>query len=140
MKSRLVFVYGTLKRGHGNHCVLGASKFVCDAVTTAKYILVDCGFPYLIVPEELPEAYKKPETARVGGEVYEVTDEAVMASLDRLEGVSYGHYRHLNTEVWDENDTTEDPTKLVVAYAGCDPVSLLRLTPCPIVNECYKWG
>lgn len=85
-----VFVYGTLKKGHGNHRVLGNSLFLGKAVTKEKHILTDCGFPYM-VPDSDGEL--------VSGELYCVDDPAVLEGLDRLEGVRYGHYEHHEVEV-----------------------------------------
>lgn len=70
----LVFVYGTLKRGHGNHHWLAEAPFRGEAVLP-DVVLHDLGpFP-MAVPGE----------GSVRGEVYAV-DAAGLARLDRLEG------------------------------------------------------
>ena len=70
----LVFVYGTLKRGHGNHHWLAAAPFQGEAVLP-NVVLHDLGpFPMAVPGEGL-----------VRGEVYAV-DAAGLARLDRLEG------------------------------------------------------
>ena len=70
----LVFVYGTLKRGHGNHHWLAGAPFLGEAVLP-DVVLHDLGpFP-MAVPGE----------GQVRGEVYAV-DAAGLARLDRLEG------------------------------------------------------
>ena len=56
-----VFVYGTLKRGHGNHVLLRGSDFLG------------------------PSFSKSPGTTRVIGELYNV-DELTLNHLDMLEG------------------------------------------------------
>ncbi|MET4238598.1 gamma-glutamylcyclotransferase family protein [Bradyrhizobium sp. RT10b] len=81
-----VFVYGTLKRGQGNFGRLEAATFCGDAVTVAKYWMLDGGFPVVL---ELPEGE---EGHPVKGEVFEVND-AELADLDRLEGYR-GEGRH----------------------------------------------
>lgn len=75
-----VFVYGTLKRGNGNHRLLEDSVFVEEATVKGYGLTPGGGFPYAIPCENL--------TAR--GEVYAV-EEATMARLDGLEGFPY-HY------------------------------------------------
>lgn len=75
-----VFVYGTLKQGHGNHRLLAQSKFLGRCVVKDKHRLVSLGgFPGLVATpgddEERP----------VSGEVYQVNEETLL-SLDFLEG------------------------------------------------------
>jgi gamma-glutamylcyclotransferase (GGCT)/AIG2-like uncharacterized protein YtfP len=73
-----IFVYGTLKRGHGNHHYLAGQKFVGEAVTVPKYRLIDLGsFPGLFCDD--------PDGLEVRGEVWDV-DETTLARLDQLEG------------------------------------------------------
>ena len=68
-----MFVYGTLKRGHGNHHWLAGAPFLGEAALP-DVVLHDLGpFP-MAVPGE----------GRVWGEVYAV-DAAGLARLDRLE-------------------------------------------------------
>lgn len=70
----LVFVYGTLKRGHGNHHWLAEAPFKGEAILPGV-VLHDLGpFPMAVPGEGL-----------VRGEVYDV-DAAGLARLDRLEG------------------------------------------------------
>lgn len=72
----LVFVYGSLKRGCGNHHVLGSSVKVADAVTLGRYSMRSGGFPVVL---------KSNPNGRVTGEVYRVGEE-ILERLDRLEG------------------------------------------------------
>jgi len=75
-----IFVYGTLKSGFGNHCVLKkGSRFVCDAITDKPYLFLKHGLPFVINDSD---DFK---SVRVHGEVYEVTDET-LEDLDILEG------------------------------------------------------
>lgn len=71
-----VFVYGTLRRGYGNHRLLENSEFLGNAITKEKYELTANGIPF-VNPD-------KP-TSNIVGEVYEVDNET-LKSLDRLEG------------------------------------------------------
>lgn len=72
-----VFVYGTLKRGEGNHGYLLTSKFLGECRIPG--ILIDLGaFPAYIES-------KDPETT-VFGQVFEMADEGVGQRLDGLEG------------------------------------------------------
>lgn len=78
-----VFVYGTLKKGFGNHGILGKSEFIDEAITKERcFTMFDGVFPFVsdsFVNDEL--------CGSVVGELYEVVDEQTMANLDRLEGV-----------------------------------------------------
>lgn len=75
-----VFVYGTLKKGHGNHRLLENSKFLGRCVINGKHRLVSLGgFPGLVAAEE------EDAERGVSGEVYQVNEETLL-SLDFLEG------------------------------------------------------
>lgn len=81
----LVFVYGTLKGGCGNHRVIArhGGEFVDTATTGRAFGLRDCGFPYMVDPYRAigPGVDARP----VRGEVWRVS-RACVADLDRLEG------------------------------------------------------
>ncbi len=72
----LVFVYGTLKGGHGNHHYLGKSKFTGIDRTRRLYLMDTVGFPTIT---------RHPEGYPVEGEVYEVS-KPTLDRLDFLEG------------------------------------------------------
>lgn len=73
-----VFVYGTLKQGHGNwqRLLKDRSTFVGHAQTADKFSMVNFGAPVV---------FRVPAVAPVRGEVYRVSDR-VLSDLDRLEG------------------------------------------------------
>lgn len=97
MKNELVFVYGTLKFGHGNwKWSLAHSEYLGPDVTEDKYILGDVGFPYCfpryVFQSDMLDRCKhlfKP----VVGDVFSV-DELTMGKLDRLEGYP-SHYNRI---------------------------------------------
>lgn len=130
---KLVFVYGTLKSGHGNNRILSSSKLLGEAVTLESFLLTDTGFPYLIPQDALTDA-ESVTVAPVRGELWEVTSEDVMASLDSLEGVRYDHYRHLEVDV-----RMADGDYTALAYA-CYNEGAQELRVCPIIEGEYVWG
>lgn len=69
-----IFVYGTLRKNHGNHFLLQDSVYLGQAKTEPKYTLACSGIPYLINGTE-----------EVVGELYEVPPH-VLNDLDMLEG------------------------------------------------------
>ena len=82
-----VFVYGTLKTGHGNNRLLEDATFVSTGYTNPVYSLYDLGpFP----------AVKRNGTGIIYGELYEVTQEE-MNSLDWLEGYPNFYNREVIT-------------------------------------------
>jgi gamma-glutamylcyclotransferase (GGCT)/AIG2-like uncharacterized protein YtfP len=86
------FVYGTLKKGRGNHGVLGRSVYIGEAITNSQeFTMFDGGFPYV------SDAFEGSQGS-ILGELYEVNDELTMENLDRLEGVPY-HYIKREIEV-----------------------------------------
>jgi gamma-glutamylcyclotransferase (GGCT)/AIG2-like uncharacterized protein YtfP len=75
-----VFVYGTLKSGHGNNRLLRESQMLGRCVLHLPYTFVHLGgFPGLV------RTNPTPAPRPVGGEVWEV-DERTLARLDMLEG------------------------------------------------------
>lgn len=72
-----VFVYGSLKRGFGNHGVLGAAKYLGDDQIRGFRMYNLGAFPGIVHNPRWGD--------RILGELYEV-DAAGLACLDRLEG------------------------------------------------------
>lgn len=73
----LIFVYGTLKRAHGNYRLLRTSKFIGEGVTVSdNWKMYDGGFPMVTSGGKF----------HVKGELFEVDDAKVLNNLDALEG------------------------------------------------------
>lgn len=82
---KLIFVYGTLKRGCSNHHFLTGQRFVGDAHTAPGFRLYELrGHPGMVARSD--------DRDGVTGEVWEV-DEAALVRLDALEGLAEGMYR-----------------------------------------------
>jgi len=82
---RIIFVYGTLKRGGSNHHFLAGQKFIGEARTAAGFRLYDLGgHPGMVTQPD--------DTAGVVGEIWEVAADALV-QLDALEGLAEGMYR-----------------------------------------------
>jgi gamma-glutamylcyclotransferase (GGCT)/AIG2-like uncharacterized protein YtfP len=82
--SRVIFVYGTLKRGGSNHRHLQNAKYLGDAETTRGYRMYDAGgYPALVRDTT--------GTVHIPGELWEV-DDRHLARLDRFEGTHEGLY------------------------------------------------
>jgi gamma-glutamylcyclotransferase (GGCT)/AIG2-like uncharacterized protein YtfP len=82
---KLIFVYGTLKRGCSNHHFLAGQKFVGEARTAPGFRLFELeGHPGLVP--------RKEDRDGVAGEVWSV-DDAALVRLDALEGLDEGTYR-----------------------------------------------
>lgn len=84
-EQKLLFVYGTLKRGCSNHHFLTGQKFVGEAHTAPGFRLFELdGHPGLVPRSE--------DRDGVAGEVWSV-DDAALVRLDGLEGLAEGMYR-----------------------------------------------
>jgi gamma-glutamylaminecyclotransferase len=95
-----IFVYGTLKKGFGNHPILQEIKaeFITEVETAERYPLVVNGLPYLL---NMPGNGK-----RVKGELYNRTNpEHAMTRLDSLEGHPH-FYRRQVIDVKDQAGNT----------------------------------
>jgi len=85
-KMEYFFVYGTLKRGKGNHDILGKSLLVdAKALTLDNYTLYNLG---------CPGAVRNPKGKPVLGELYEVYDLLTIDRLDALEGNGHFYTRY----------------------------------------------
>lgn len=79
----LIFVYGTLLKGFGNHMrwLQGPEvKFISNDAILAKMYTAHWGFPHIRL--------SKSEADKVFGEIYEVPITLVTEGLDHLEGYS----------------------------------------------------
>jgi gamma-glutamylcyclotransferase (GGCT)/AIG2-like uncharacterized protein YtfP len=72
----LVAVYGTLKKGFGNHGYLRGQKFLGKAVSRDRFILGHGGYP-AVVPSS--------RGAKIVVEIYDVSPSTLL-NLDSLEG------------------------------------------------------
>jgi gamma-glutamylaminecyclotransferase len=103
-----VFVYGTLRRGEGNHRLLAHAEYVGEARTVPGFALYDLGaFPGLV----------RDGAGTVVGEVYDV-DAGTLAALDRLEGVP-SFYRRERIELKGVG-STDAYTLTSRQVRGCD--------------------
>lgn len=81
--SELLFVYGSLKRGHANHAQLAGADFIGEARTAPRYTLYRAGpYPALAVGG----------AAGVTGELYAVPG-ASFRRLDEFEGCPWLYER-----------------------------------------------
>lgn len=85
-KKHLVFVYGTLKKGYGNHRLLTGAEFVGNFATAPDYkIYCNGAYPYMV---EVGAGKGVP----VEGEIYRISDEE-QQRCDRLEGHPHMYLR-----------------------------------------------
>lgn len=75
-KTMKIFVYGTLKKGHGNNRLLKDAEFIGKAVTLGKFKLAGFGVPFV-----WPDVEGKP----LQGELYDIGDPTVMPGKLRLQ-------------------------------------------------------
>lgn len=75
----MLFVYGTLKRGHCRSSLLSSQKFISNIKTESNYKIFNCGgFPGLVSNQE----------GCVEGELWEVSEDYI-EYLDHVEGSPY---------------------------------------------------
>lgn len=125
-----VFVYGTLKKGHGNNYLLEKATFIGAGQTTRVYRLLDSGFPVL-----WPRAHVRtdPRNAPVRGEVYEADDETV-ARLDRLESEGRMYHRKVRRVRLDSGTIVN-----AHLYIGSAAYWRSRKHNYPAPNGAYDW-
>jgi len=105
--SHYVFVYGSLRRGFGNHRILDDSKYIGVAYTRPEWKMVDLG----AYPGDLG-AYPGvvPGKGRITGEIYEVDDDTFLR-LDRLESHP-SYYRREEIDVYSFAPDVPAPVKV----------------------------
>ena len=82
-----VFLYGTLKRGGGNHALLAGQQLLGPARTPPGFTLYSLG--------DYPGMVRSPgDTTGVVGELWAV-DDTCLQQLDELEGVAEGLYERV---------------------------------------------
>ena len=89
----LVAVYGTLRKGMGNHRLMGDSKYL-GAAEVEGFEMYPCGlsggFPVI-----LPVTPSETTSSSIKAEVFEVTEDLLTGPLDRLEGHPEWYKRQL---------------------------------------------
>jgi gamma-glutamylaminecyclotransferase len=75
-KCNLVFVYGTLRKGFGNHSLLEHQTLKGKALTKYKYVMYASGIPFVKSDEAVTP---------IVGEIYELDGVEALKRLDRLE-------------------------------------------------------
>jgi len=113
----LLFVYGTLKRGHGNNRILQSSEYVTDAVTREPFVLLRTGFPVMMREPNIGFATR--HWLPVQGEVWNIRHPEVWARLDGLEGVPHMYTRGKTIVQFPTLEGAgEGPQKEVETYLG----------------------
>jgi len=124
--NELVFVYGTLKRGYGNHSVIDreGNQFVSEAFLRGPFKMISLGaFPGVVEDTSLPDA-------EIQGEVFRVAEDN-MAALDALEGNGRFYTRYQRQIWW----PTEDPPE---AWVYLLPFKDYRVSAMKAMSKLYK--
>jgi gamma-glutamylcyclotransferase (GGCT)/AIG2-like uncharacterized protein YtfP len=95
MNKKLIFVYGSLKRGKSNYPVMGDSKFLGEAKIKGFKMHSLGGFPALTRGD-----------MEITGEVFEVDNPHVLNRIYQLEGYSGVRGSHNN---WYDTDDVDTP-------------------------------
>ena len=85
MENYNLFVYGTLKKGYGNHRIIKKAKYIGDFISVDKFDLSGYG---------LPELYPNKHGKQVRGEIYELREHDFI-STDMLEGNGHFYQREI---------------------------------------------
>ena len=125
---RLLFVYGTLKRGYGNHHIIkdNGGKFV-DTVSAQKHVFIDThgAFPYMVQSDDwahMPE-----------GEMYEFPDATSFKDFDDLE-VPAGYTPVLIDTVGTDGDYNMGVTAYVYTGVYYDGTFVRRMSDASIIK------
>ena len=86
----ILFIHGTLKRGHSRAGAMNGQRFLGDVQTAPKYRLFDCG--------DYPGLVEADDGVSIEGEMWEV-DQACLDVLDEVEGTSSNLFRRASVEL-----------------------------------------
>ena len=120
--TNLVFVYGTLKKGFGNHRLLTKAKFIANACIFDGKMLDLGAFPALVEGD-----------MDIEGELYEV-DKATFAALDRLEGHPT-FYKRKRVEAYFSTDEYDMATAEAWCYFLSKNSQVHYEKLCPVIEE-----
>ncbi len=131
-KSPFVFVYGTLKRGHGNNRLLKTSEFISEDTTADKFYMAAQGCPFVYPENVVKEVLEEPNHLLypVFGEVYRVNSAVTMSELDTLESEGWMYHRELI-------ETTSGVTAWM--YVCKNSAWLPQDKPCTLEEGAWKW-
>ncbi|GAB4858153.1 hypothetical protein Ancab_009550 [Ancistrocladus abbreviatus] len=106
---KLIFTYGTLKRGFPNHPLMQELMGSGDAEYLGCYRTLD-RYPLVCGPFRVPFLLNFPGSGkRVWGELYAVSNRGLVR-MDELEGTRQGHYERLPIQVEEgEEDQAAHP-------------------------------
>lgn len=107
MNKRLpIFVYGTLLPGHPNFRRIFEDRKVdtqrAKLINHAMLGTTESYFPYLVSLQHVPECWWQQATPTVTGQLLFLPEEdydELLARLDTLEGVDFGHYERRAVKV-----------------------------------------
>lgn len=101
----LVFVYGTLKKGHWNNRVLGDAKLIGGALLRGYHLF------YSWKGQGFPVMQPSKETDLVEGEIWDIGEsQQILGGLDRLEGEGM---------MYDRATVKTEDGQECFAYVGC---------------------
>lgn len=104
MNKKLLFVYGTLKKGFSRSSYLSTQKYLGIAKTTSDYAMFAYGgYPALVKLEKSSDSF-------IYGELYEV-DHNCLEAVDHVEGVNTGLFerRTINLDSVNLTHLPSDP-------------------------------
>lgn len=104
-----MFVYGTLKTGHGNNRLLTNADFLGEGSTVRKYGLYSVGFPFMTDKESF---------TNVHGEVFAVNSQKELDRVDSLEGHPNWYVRKPCIVQLDDNLVLETETYINNSPSG----------------------
>lgn len=119
----LVAVYGSLRKGHGNHTIISSGEYITNILVSGCAMYSGYAFPYV--------CYTGNDDDVIIAEVYKVNSETLY-SLDGLEGISLqndesGHYmrRKLgDSDIW--------------MYFSCENATKLALPRVPNMSNLFN--
>lgn len=110
-KREIVFVYGSLKKGFGNHGFVEDQDYLGYAKSASRdYAMISLG--------AFPAVCRYPNGTKVAGELYSV-DAPTMVALDRLEGNGNLYRRY-------QEDFINDKGETVKAWIYIMPIQIAR--------------
>ena len=114
---KVLFVYGTLKKGYALNGYLSKGKFIGNALMKGYKMFMQFGIPYIVKDlKSMPSQMPCSENSKVYGEVYEFTDRDYYNLIPKLDYIESSYQRVLEDAYLIDEDNRKIEVEVYVYF------------------------